>query len=135
MALGDRNNPVFVVQDELPDDVAVVDGSTGAADTVTATVAAAADERAYLDKVIVSGLGATAAGSTVLTIAGAEGEDVTVTLPVPAGATVALTPFVLSFDPPLRGAALGDDITASTSTFGVGNTSARVMAFGHTRAD
>ena len=131
--LGDRNSPVHVTPGAT--DAVVVDTVTVAAALATATIPAAADERAYLDKVIVSGLGATAAGSTVLTIAGAEGDDVTVTLPVPAGTTVALTPLVLEFNPPLRGAALGDDITASISTFGAGNTSACVVAIGHIRAD
>jgi hypothetical protein len=114
----------------LSDDVVtLVDATNGAAATIVATLATAATEQAFLQKVIVSGLGATAAGSATLTIAGCEGEDFLVRIPVPAGATLALTPVILTFDPPLR-AATGDDITATVTTFGAGNLQADVVAIG-----
>lgn len=123
-------NPLMVASVGIPDDATtLVDGTIGVAATAVATLATAATEQAWLSEVIVSGLGATAAGSTLLTIAGCEGEDIVVTLPVPAGATVAMVPFVLRFEPALR-AATGDDITATITTFGVGNTRSEVTAIG-----
>lgn len=119
---------------ELLPTAAVVSSDSDAAATIVATIAAGAGERAFLDKVIVSGLGATGAGSATLTIAGNEGDDIVVTIPVPAGATLAITPLVLEFDPPLRAAADADDITATVTTFGAGNTVARVTAIGRVRA-
>ena len=99
--------------------------------TATATVTAAATETAYLDQVIVGGLGATSATVVNLTIAGAVGNDISLPVTVPAGATLALTTTVISFNPPLAGAALGDDITVTLGAFGAGNTRANLVAIGH----
>lgn len=122
-------NPVPTFPAVSDDVTTLVDSTNGAAATIVATLATAATDSGYLQKVIVGGLGATAAGNAVLTIAGCEGEDIVVRIPVPAGATLALTPLVLDFNPPLR-AATGDDITATVTTFGVGNLQADVTAIG-----
>lgn len=109
----------------------VVDSDQKAAGTGTAVITATATQRAFLDKVIVGGLGSTAGGTAVLTISGASGDDITFPLVVPVGATVALTPTILNFDPPIPGAALGDDITVTLASFGTGNTRADLTAIGH----
>lgn len=123
-------NPLMVSSVGIPDDATtLVDSTLGVAASAVATLATAATEQAWLSKVIVSGLGATAAGASKLTIAGCEGEDIVVSIPIPAGATLAITPFVLSFEPALR-AAVGDDITATITSFGTGNTESQVTAIG-----
>ncbi len=123
-------NPLMVSSVGVPDDATtLVDGTLGVAATAVATLATAATEQAWLSQVIVSGLGATAAGASQLTIAGCEGEDIVVSIPIPAGATLAITPFILRFEPALR-AATGDDITATITTFGAGNTRSEVTAIG-----
>lgn len=123
-------NPLPVTVVGVSDDATPLVDSTSTANAIcTATLATAATERAYLQKAIIGGLGATAAGSALVTIAGAEGEDIVFPILVPAGATVPLTPLVLDFNPPLRGA-VGDDITVSVAAFGSGNTRADVAAIG-----
>lgn len=126
-------NPLPVTIVGRSDDVTpVVDGTTAGNASNVATIAASATQFAFLTSVIVAGLGATGATAVDLTIAGAEGEDIVVKIPVPAGATVGLTPIKLDFVVPLRGAALGDDITATLGAFGAGNTVATVVAIGYT---
>lgn len=122
-------NPVPTFPAVSDDVTTLVDSTNGAAATIVATLATAATEQAYLQKVIVSGLGATAAGNAILTIAGTEGEDIVVRIPVPAGAALAITPVQIDFPTPLR-AATGDDITATVTTFGSGNLQADVTAIG-----
>lgn len=122
-------NPVPTFSSVSDDVTTLVDSTNGAAATIVATLATAATEQAFLQQVIVSGLGATAAGNALLTIAGCEGDDILVRIAVPAGATLAIAPVALRFDPPLR-AATGDDITATVTTFGVGNLQADVTAIG-----
>ena len=120
--------PVFTA---VSDDVTTLVDSTVTTDAsaAVATLATAATEQAYLQQVLVSGLGATAAGSSTITIAGCEGEDIVVTFPVIAGATLANVPVALKFDPPLR-AATGDDITVTVAAMPAGNVSSRVTAIG-----
>lgn len=109
----------------------VVVSDQKAAAAASAVVTASATQTAYLDKVIVGGLGATSAGTAVLTISGAIGADITFPIVIPAGVTVGLTPFVLGFNPPLPGAVLGDDITVTLASFGAGNTRADLSVIGH----
>lgn len=123
-------NPVPTFPSVSDDVTTLVDGTvTTDASAAVATLATAATEQAYLQKVIVSGLGATAAGASTVTIAGCEGEDIVVAFPVVAGAGLANTPVILSFDPPLR-AATGDDITVTVAAMPAGNVSSRVTAIG-----
>lgn len=116
----------------VSDDVTTLVDSTVTTDAsaAVATLATGPTEQAFLQKVIVSGLGATAAGASTLTIAGGEGEDIVMAFPVIAGATLANVPIVLSFDPPLRAAA-GDDFTVTVGAMPSGNVSSRVSAIGY----
>lgn len=123
-------NPLPVDASFISDDVTpLVDNTTAANASCVATLATATTERAYLTKVIIGGLGATGAGSALVTIAGAEGEDIVFPIAIPAGATVALTPTILDFRPPLRGA-VGDDITVTVAAAGSGNTRIDATAIG-----
>lgn len=123
-------NPLPVTLAGFSDDATtLVDNTTAANASCVATLTTAATEQAFLSKVIIGGLGATAAGSALVTIAGCEGEDIVFPIAIPAGATVALTPTVLDFATPLR-AATGDDITVTVAAAGSGNTRIDVTAIG-----
>lgn len=131
MSLADNQQDYYSRQYSDGQKVVVVDSDQKAAASASGVITASATQRAHLDKVIVGGLGATSTGTAVLTIAGAIGDDISFPIVIPAGATVGITPLVLSFDPPLPGSALGDDITVTLASFGTGNTRADLTVIGH----
>lgn len=121
--------PVSVVGNS-DDATTLVDNTTAANASCVATLATAATDQGFLQKVIIGGLGATSAGNALVTIAGLEGEDIVFPIAIPAGATVALTPLQLDFVPALR-AGTGDDITVTVGAAGSGNTRIDVTAIGY----
>lgn len=108
-------------------------GSSGnvANAAAVATLAAAAGLTTYISGFTVTGLGATAAGVVALTVAGLQGGTLTYNVPVPAGATVGLTPLSVVFNPPLPASAVNTAIVVTLPALGAGNTNAAVVATGY----
>lgn len=98
-----------------------------------ATIPAVAAKRGFLAKLIVTGGGATAASVVGLVVTGTEGDDLTFTIPVPAGATVGLTPFEVVFEPPIPSEDVNTAIVATLAALGAGSTRASVVAVGFVR--
>lgn len=105
--------------------------ATGANSSINATLFASANVRNYLTSIVVSGLGATAAGSAILSISGGINGSWQVTIPIPAGATTALTPFVIVFNRPIPAANKNQSIVVNLTAFGAGNTSAVIAITGY----
>jgi hypothetical protein len=109
-----------------------VSASSGnvAAGVATATLAANATKTNYLSGFEITGGGATAASVITATVTGLLGGTLSYNIPVPAGATLGITPLVVEFNPPLPGSAINTAIVVSAPSFGAGNTNAAVNAHG-----
>lgn len=109
-----------------------VKGSSGnvANASGVATLTSTATKTAYISGFQVTGSGATAASVISVTVAGLLGGTSTYTMTIPAGATVAVTPLIVSFYPPLPASAVNTDIVVTAPAFGAGNTNATVNAQG-----
>jgi len=125
--------PNFVKRDPATDPTATIcsDAQTAAAGAMTATLAAAAGVRNHLAGFAITGLGATGASSVEVITTGLAGTQLKFRLGIPAGATVAITPLVVPFDPPLPASADNTAITIAVPSFGSGNTSAAISAWGY----
>jgi len=95
-----------------------------------AAIPAAAGKVGYLTGFDVSGGGATAGSTVLLTITGLLGGTATHSISVPNSPTSQITPRSYVFDPPLRGADVNTAITVSLAALGAGNTSACVSVYG-----
>lgn len=104
-------------------------GNVAAASAV-ATLAAAAGKTTYITGFTATGLGATAAGVSLLTVTGLLGGTQTYVVPVPAGATLGIAPLRVTFIPPLPASAVNTAIVVTMPTLGAGNTNAAVVATG-----
>lgn len=98
--------------------------------TATATLAGSAGTTVYLSGLIISGAGATAAGVVTATITGLVGGTMSITVTVPAGATVGIPPFYVDFNPPLPASAANTAIALALPALGAGNTNAAVSVWG-----
>lgn len=105
--------------------------ATAAAATCTATLTSATGRTAFISGFVVSGLGATAAGASAVTVTGCIGGTQTYQFAVPAGVTLASTPLVVNFPMPIAATGSNVNIVISAATFGAGNTNANVTAFGY----
>lgn len=105
--------------------------ATAAAATATATLTSSAGRIAYINGFTVSGLGATAAQASAITVTGVLGGTQTYQFSVPAGATVAATPVTVNFPMPVPASAPNTNIVVSVASFGAGNTNANVTAYGY----
>lgn len=108
----------------------VCNQASGAAAQVVATLAAAAGKYNYLTGIIISGLGATGATGVIVVVDGILGGPISFTVPILAGATTAIIPFIWNPTVPLRSSDVNTAITVTVPSFGTGNTSARVVATG-----
>ena len=98
--------------------------------SAVATLAGAAGATTYLSGFYISGAGATAAGVVSATVTGLAGGTMTLTVVVPAGATTAIAPVFLDFNPPLPASAVNTSIVLTLPALGAGNTNASVTAWG-----
>lgn len=116
-----------------PSGATILSSSSGnvANATATATLAAAASQTTYISGLMISGAGATAAAVVTATVTGLVGGTMSITIPVPAGATVGIAPIYLDFNPPLPASAANTAIVLSLPAFGAGNTNASVSAWGY----
>jgi len=109
----------------------VVATATAAAATATATLTSVPGRIAYITGFVVSGLGATAATASAVTVTGVQGGTQTYQFNVPAGATVAATPLQINFPLPIPATGFNTNIVVSAASFGAGNTNANVTAYGY----
>lgn len=95
-----------------------------------ATLAAAAGVTNWLTGFEVTFGGATGASLVTVTVAGTKGGSPQYTIAVPAGVTLAGTPLIVPFNPPLQATGANVAITVSVPDLGVGNTACTVVATG-----
>lgn len=109
----------------------VVSTGTGAASTATATLTSGPGRTAFITGFVVYGLGATAGQASAVTVTGIQGGTQTYQFNVPTGATVAATPMQINFPMPLPASAVNTNIVVSVASFGAGNTTSGVTAYGY----
>lgn len=112
---------------------AVSSGNVAAA-TATATLAAVATKYNYIIGFDINGGGATAASVIQCTVSNILGGTLTYSVPIAAGATASITPVSVRFPEPLQSSAVNTAIAVSCPSFGSGNTSATVNAYGFVTA-
>lgn len=95
-----------------------------------ATLANAAGKTTYLNGFQITALGATAAGSVTVTVAGLLGGSQQYALAIPAGVLVSIVPLIVPFARPLAASAANTAITITVPAFGAGNTSVIISAQG-----
>src|SRR3954469_17667644 len=113
--------------------VDVSQSATGAAAIVTATLPAVTGKTNYLEGFVITGLGATAATTVDVTIAGLLGGTWTITVAIPAGATTAIAPILVDFGRPRRASGVNTAIVVTVPSFGAGNTKANALAYGYVK--
>lgn len=123
---------IAAAQSPYPLGATPIRGASGvvAASSAVATLAAAASKTTYLAGFQVTFAGATAAAVVTLTVAGTTGGSLSYVVAVPAGATAAGTPLVVTFDPPIPASAVNTAITVTLPSLGAGNTAAATVAHG-----
>jgi hypothetical protein len=95
------------------------------------TLAAVTGKTTYITGFVISGLGATAAGSIIVTVTGLV-NTLYYVVGIPAGVAVALTPFQVSFSPALPASAPNTAIVLNVPAYGTGNLTACASLQGFT---
>lgn len=113
-----------------PAQTPVIATATGAAATTTATLAAVAGKTNYLTGFEITAGGATAAALVSVSVTGLLGGTIAYTYGAVAGATLACTPLVVEFYPPLPASAANTAIAVAVPSLGTGNTVCNVVAHG-----
>lgn len=110
--------------------VASSSGDVAAASAV-ATLAPAAGKTTYISGLTITGGGATGASVVNAVLSGTLGGSLTFNVPVPAGATLGITPIMVQFNPPIPASAANTAIVLTLPTLGAGNLHAAVSAWGY----
>lgn len=109
---------------------ALTGSSSGAAQANNSTLTGAASKYTYISGFAVTGTGATAQSVLDITITGVVTGTMHFALNIPAGATTAITPLVVSFGQPIQSSAVNTNIVVNVPSFGAGNTNAASSAWG-----
>lgn len=127
------NLKVAAASGGLPSGAVAVTSSSGnvANASAVATLAAAAGKTTYISGFEITAAGATAAGVVTATVTGAIGGTMSYTFVAPTGATVAATPLVVEFHPPIPASAVNTAIVVTLPALGAGNTNATAVAHGY----
>ena len=96
-----------------------------------ATLAAVAGKTTFITGFEVTSGGATTAALVTATVAGLLGGTASYTYGASAGALLANTPLMVTFNPPLPASALNTAIVVTLPALGLGNTNATVAAHGY----
>jgi hypothetical protein len=118
-------------QDYPPGNVVVASSGNVANATATATIAAQAGRLNYLNNLIVTGGGATAASVVTCTITGLQGGTISFIYGAPAGAAIRGDSLAMPFSAPIPASAPNTAIVASCPALGAGNTRMVVTITGH----
>jgi hypothetical protein len=116
----------------LGEDVELAVSSANAAAANNQTLAAAAGKRTHIAGFSITGAGATAASVIAITITGLA-TTLNYRIAVPVGATVGITPLIVSFGRPIQASADNTAIVVNVPSFGAGNIDAAVTASGFQR--
>lgn len=128
----DGQTPVGPGPNSLPvGSVQVIGTANVAHAAATATLPAAVGVTTYMTGFEVTFGGATGASLVTVTVTGAKGGSPQYTIAVPAGATLAGTPLIVTFNPPLQASAANTAIVVSVPDLGVGNTADTVVSHGY----
>lgn len=111
--------------------VPITASASVAASANTATLAGTAGKTTYVCGFTVSGLGATAATVSTVTVANTVTGSLIYYEPIPAGVTVGLSPLVVPFNPCVPASAANTAVTVTVSSPGAGNTNIAVSATGY----
>lgn len=98
--------------------------------SAVATLTATATKTAHITGFQCTATGATAASAITVTITGTITGSLRYTVGVPAGATVAMTPLIVSFPVPVPASAVNTNIVVTMPALGAGNTNATCAAQG-----
>lgn len=104
-------------------------GSANAAAANNQTLAGTAGKTTYITGFDISGLGATAGSTITVTVTGLA-NTLTYYYTVPAGVSTAAPTWNVRFDPPIPASATNTAVVVNVPSFGAGNTTAAVNAFG-----
>lgn len=118
-------------QDYPPGNAVVASSGNVANAVATATMPALAGRLNYLNSLLVTAGGATAAAVVTCTITGLQGGTVSFIYGAPAGAGVPATPLAASFPNSVPASALNTAIAASCPALGAGNTRMVVTITGY----
>lgn len=106
--------------------------TTAAAASQSPALAAAAAKTTYITGFAVTGGGATAASVIRITVDGTA-TQLNYDLGIPAGATLGVTPLIVTFSRPIPASAVNSAITLNVPSFGAGNTIAAAAVYGYQR--
>lgn len=124
--------PVSLPSSGLPTGGAsTTQGASGAASVLQVTIVSAVGKTAYVSGFSITGAGATAASVVGATLTGLIASNHTYKIAVPAGATVGITPLIVTFNPPIPASATNTNIQLSVPSFGAGNTDAAASIWGY----
>jgi hypothetical protein len=104
--------------------------ASGTNASIQGIIPAAAGKWSYLTGFVVSGLGATAAGTINVSVTGIL-QTMTIVVTIPAGVALAISPLVVFLPIPLRSSAVNTAIVVTVPAFGAGNTAEYVWAGGY----
>jgi hypothetical protein len=108
----------------------VAAGQTGAAGAIGATLGTAAGKTTYITGFQVTGGGATVGSIITVTVTNVVSGPMSYKLAIPTGATIGVTPLIITFPQPLQATTTNTAIAVSVPSFGAGNTDAAVAAQG-----
>jgi hypothetical protein len=97
---------------------------------VTATIAAVAGVTNYVEGVLITGMGATAAAAVAGSITGLQGGTLAFRISIPAGVTTPINALLLTFVDPLPASGVNVAVACAIGSFGAGNTEASVTIWG-----
>lgn len=97
---------------------------TAAAAAITLTQAAAAGKVNFCTGIQITGAGATAASTIVATLQSGGTTIANFVIPIPAGVNALVTPLQLSFDTPIAGLGVNQNMVLTVPSFGAGNLNA-----------
>lgn len=121
--------PDFLVRDNIA--TIITDTQTAADAAMTGTLAAVhAERRNFLAGFCLTGAGATGASIIEVATTGLT-TNLKFKVVIPAGATVALSPLLVTFNPALPASADNTAITVTVPSFGAGNTAAALSTWGY----
>lgn len=133
LSMSDLQRAYFSGDTNLPANASPVSASSGSVANAiaTATLAAAAGKTNYLKGFVVTGGGATAATTVVVTVTGVAGGTMSFVLPIPAGPNVSVGIINVPFSMPIPATGANVAIAVNVPAAGAGNTNMAVVAYGY----
>jgi len=131
-ALGPSAQAQVIDDERARNDVELQVSATVSAAANNQTLAAAAGKRTYITGFSITGAGATAASTVLVTITGLP-NTLNYAIPIPAGANAVVLSNHVVFPRPIAASADNTAIVVNVPSFGAGNLASSVTAFGFQR--